>query len=223
MNSKLRVFVFRNGFRWALAKDIEDYAVSKGWRIKVDCNGQRHPGTICNEHIKRIIKSNNLRRHFQWHSDDVSSMHTKNIENYPILNDLIDKEIINYSNIKNGYLDVYNMNAVRVIISCMIQDIDFTVPEEDIVEDTSYQNLLPDLVAHKWETKKLNTKVLFRINSKVSELIKPKPMQSFLEANFNEEEKAAIRKYQRLIRETRENGTRPYSKRNNPKEDKNNG
>ena len=220
MNDKLRVFIFRNGLQYALAKDIEDYAASKGWKIKVDCNGQRHPGTICNEHIKRLMKSNNLRRHFNWNSDDVSSIHTKHIENYPIINDLIEREIINYSNIKNGYLDVYSLNAVRIIISCMIQDIEFNVPDTDIVVDTSYKDLLPEFEPHKWDTNKLNTKVLFKLSPKVADEIKLKPMQSFLESNFTEEEKKAIRKYQRLIRETRENGTRPHIKRNNSKEEK---
>lgn len=220
MKDKLRVFIFRNGLQYALAKDIEDYAASKGWKIKVDCNGQRHPGTICNEHIKRLMKSNNLRRHFNWNSDDVSSIHTKHIENYPIINDLIEREIINYSNIKNGYLDVYSLNAVRIIISCMIQDIEFNVPDTDIVVDTSYKDLLPEFEPHKWDTNKLNTKVLFKLSPKVADEIKLKPMQSFLESNFTEEEKKAIRKYQRLIRETRENGTRPHIKRNNSKEEK---
>lgn len=219
MKDKLRVFIFRNGLQFALAKDIEDYAASKGWRIKVDCNGQRHPGTICNEHIKRMIKNNNLRRHFNWHSNDVSSIHTKHIENYPIINDLIEREIINYSNIKNGYLDVYTLNAVRIIISCMVQDIEFNVPDSDIVVDNSYKDLLPEFEPHKWDTNKLNTKVLFKLSPKVSEQIKLKPMQSFLESNFTEEEKKAIRKYQRLIRETRENGTRPHIKRKNSKEE----
>ena len=101
----------------------------------------------------------------------------------------------------------------------MIQDIEFNVPDSDIVVDNSYKDLLPEFEFHKWDTNKLNTKVLFKLNPKVSEDIKPKPMQSFLESHFNEEEKAAIRKYQRLIRETRENGTRPHIKRKNSKEE----
>lgn len=212
MKDKLRVFEFASGVKLALAKDIEDYAASKGWKIKVDCNGQRHPGTICNEHIKRILNSNNLRRHFNWHSFDVISVDVKDITNYPVISDLIEREIINYSTLKQGYLDLYKLNAVRIIISCMIQDADFKVPDEDIVIDKSYQLLPIHYYSHKWDSKKIKTHTLFRVKPK--EL---KPLdgatKSFLESNFTEEEKAAIRKYQRLIRETRQNGTRPYVKR----------
>ena len=227
MNSKLRVFEFVSGAKFALAKDVEDYAASKGWRVKVDCDGHRHPGTICNEHIKRIISKNDLRRHFNWHSTDVVSADIKDIVNYPILSDLIEKEIISYSTIKNGYLDLYNLNAVRMIISCMIQDVEFQIPDEDIVVDSSYELLTIHYYPHKWDTKKLKTHTLFKVKPKEVKPRELKPvdvaMKSFLESNFTEEEKAAIRKYQRLIRETRQNGTRPYIKRNNSKEDKNNG
>lgn len=227
MKDKLRVFEFASGAKFAIAKDVEDYAASKGWRIKVDCNGQRHPGTICNEHIKRILNSNNLRRHFSWHSLDVVSADVKDIDNYPIISDLIEREIINYSTLKQGYLDLYNLNAVRIIISCMIQDADFQIPDEDIVVDKSYKMLSIHGYSHKWDTKKLKTHTLFKVKPKEVKPRELKPvdvaMKSFLESNFTEEEKTAIRKYQRLIRETRQNGTRPYIKRNNFKEDKNNG
>ena len=168
MNDKLRMYAFGNGAMFALAKDIEDYAALKGWKIKVDCDGNRHPGTICNEHIKRLLKSNNLRRHFNWHTLDVISVPVKNIENYPIIADLIENDIINYSTVKQGYLDLYNLNAVRMIISCMIQDVTFNVPEEDIMVDYSYQSCTIEFESHKWNTRKLNTKPLFGIkeNSK---------------------------------------------------------
>lgn len=219
MNHKLRIYEFGNGRRFALAKDIEDYAASKGWRIKVDCDGNRHPGTICNEHIRRLLNSNNLRRHFNWHSTDVVSAHANDTVNYPVISDLVEQKIINYSTIKHGYLDLYAENAIRMIISCMIQDINFTIPEEDIVIDKSYQSVFIKYNAHKWDTKKLKTKPLFGI--KIPSTDSTASMQSFLESNFTEEEKAAIRKYQRLIRETRQNGTRPYIKRSTSKEDKN--
>lgn len=217
MKNKLRVFEFVSGAKFAIAKDVEDYAASKGWRIKVDCDGNRHPGTICNQHIKRIISRNDLRRHFSWRGTDVSSVDVKDIVNYPIINDLIQKEIINYSTLKQGYLDLYSLNAVRMIISSMLQDVSFQIPEEDIVVDKSYELLTLRYHAHKWDTKKLKTHTLFNVKPKE---MKPldRAMKSFLESNFTEEEKAAIRKYQKLIRETRQNGTRPYIKRNNTKE-----
>lgn len=227
MNSKLRMFEFASGAKFAIAKDVEDYAASKGWRIKVDGDGHRHPGTVCNEHIRRMLNSNNLRSYFNWHSTDVSSADIKDIVNYPILSDLIEKEIISYSTVKNGYLDLYNLNAVRMIISCMLQDVEFQIPDEDIVVDKSYELLTIHYYPHKWDTKKLKTHTLFKVNSKKVKPKELKPvdvaMKSFLESNFTEEEQAAIRKYHSLIRETRQNGTRPYIRRNNFKEDKNNG
>lgn len=219
MKNKLRVFEFTKSVKFALARDVEDYAASKGWRIKVDCNGQRHPGTICNEHIKRMLNNNNLRRYFNWHSTDVISVDVKDIVNYPVINDLIEKEIINYSTLKQGYLDLYNLNAVRMIISCMLQEIEFEVPDEDIVVDKSYELLTIHYYPHRWDTKKLRTHTLFKVKPKELKPIDA-ATKSFLESNFTEEEKAAIRKYQRLIRETRQNGTRPYIKRNNTKEEK---
>lgn len=221
MKDKLRVFEFRNGDKLAVARDIEDYAASKGWKIKVDCNGQRHPGTICNQHIKRMLSSNNLRRHFNWHSLDVVSVEVRSVVNYPVINDLIEKEIINFSTIKHGYLDMYSLNAVRMIISCMIQDIEFQIPDEDIVVDKSYELLCVHCNAHKWDSKKLKTHRLFELASKIPGI--RTPMKSFLESHFTPEEQAVIRKYHSQIRETRQNGTRPYIKRNNTKEDKNNG
>lgn len=222
MKNKLRVFEFANGCKFALARDVEDYAASRGWRIKVDCDGNRHPGTICNEHIKRIISKNNLRAHFLWRGTDVASADIKDTANYPIISDLIEKEIISYSTIKQGYLDLYSLNAVRMIISCMIQDIEFKVPDEDIVVDKSYELLSIHYYPHKWDNKKLKTHTLFKMKPKELKPIDG-AMKSFLESNFTEEEKAAIRKYQRLIRETRQNGTRPYIKRNSYKGDMNNG
>lgn len=217
MKNKLRVFEFVNGDKFAIAKDVEDYAASKGWRIKVDCEGNRHPGTVCNEHVKRIIGKNDLRRHFNWHSTDVVSVDVKDAVNYPVINDLIEREIINYSTLKQGYLDLYSLNAVRMIIACMTQDVSFEIPEEDIVVDKSYKLLTIYYYPHKWDTKKLNTHTLFKVKPKELKSIN-KATKSFLESNFTKEEKEAIRKYQRLIRETRENGTRPYNKRNNSKE-----
>lgn len=220
MNNKLRVFEFKDGLVFAVAKDIEDYAASRGWRIKVDCNGQRHPGTVCNEHIRRVISHSNLRHHFGWRPEDVVSMHVNESNsgfvNQRIVEDLIQRGVINLSTVRNGYLDLYSLNAVKIIISTMLIDVDFIIPDEDIVVDKSYPFLNAHFKPHKWVNDKINTKTLFTVNTESEQ----KPKKSFIESNFTEEEKEVIRRYQRLLRETRQNGTRPYYKRNNFKEDK---
>lgn len=221
VKSKLKVYEFADGFKFCLAKDIEDYASTQGWRIKVDCEGNRHPGTICNTHIKRIIGKTELRRYFRWNGFDVVSLAVKDTQNFSVISDLVYKEVINYSTVKTGYLDLYNLNAARMIISCMIQDIKFDIPDEDIEIDSCYKNIRINFRAHQWDAKRKNTHTLFDV--KCQAVKTSTSMKSFLESNFTEEEKAAIRKYQRLIRETRQNGTRPYVKRNNFKEDENNG
>ena len=211
MADKLKVYRFGGGYKFCLAKDIEDYATKHGWRIKVDCNGQRHPGTICNTHIKQIISKNYLRKHFRWDGFDVVSALVKYPQNFSVINDLIGRETINYSTVKPGYLDLYNLNAARMIIAVMTQNAEFDIPDEDIEFDESYSHIYIDFQPHRWDTKKINTYTLFEVKCQSAK--KSKSMKSFLEENFNEEEKAAIRKYERLIRQTRENGTRPYHKR----------
>lgn len=133
MTNRIMFFRFKDGKEFTLASNVEKYAVSFGAKERIDANGTKHPGSVCNGHLKTILRSNANRRILNLKTDDYCSIDMNDSpDNSKFINWLIKRGYVTRAAIKNDRVDLYTKNAVRVICCYMLKDKDFEVNPEHI-------------------------------------------------------------------------------------------
>lgn len=215
MEHKIRFWRFADGSFYTTALEIENYGASFGASIRRDDKGVRHPGSVVNGYIKKIKRNQALRRRFNLADSDCIQLDVNHPGNFTVINDMISENIINHSSLKGGFLDLYSRKACDAVVCMMLRKIDFLSDDDDIVLMDTYSG-----VDIKPTTKRFdkvrdrvdeNKSLLARRNVQTVSQIVENAMPSVLSMMSIDEQKA-VRKYQKLVKITRENG-RPYIKK----------
>lgn len=215
MEHEIRFWRFADGSFYTTALEIENYGASFGASIRRDPNGTRHPGSVVNGHIKTIKKDQALRRKFNLSTSDCIQLDVNHPGNFTVINDMISENIINHSSLKGGFLDLYSRKTCDAVVCMMLRKIDFLSDDDDIVLMDTYSG-----VDIKPTTKRFdkvrdrvdnNKSLLARRNVQAVSQIVENAMPSVM-SMMSIDEQRAVRKYQNLVKTTRENG-RPYIKK----------
>lgn len=215
MNHEIKFWRFADGSYYTIAREIENYAASFGASIRRDPNGTRHPGSVCNGHIKTIKKDQALRKHFNLKPSDCIQLDVNHPGNFTVINDMLEEGIINHSALKGGFLDLYSRRACDAIVCCMLKNIDFQSHDEDVESVSSYAEVDISPTVKRFDKVRdrvdKSKSLLTRNNVKAVAEITENAMPSVL-SMMSENEQTIVRKYQNLVKTTRENG-RPYIKK----------
>jgi len=205
--AKIEFFIFPSGAIFTVAKNIEDYAHANGAGIRMDPDGTRHPGSVCNHALQEILKDNSARRSLGITSADCVQIRAAEAPEF--LEYLIDHEIIHKSSLKDGMLDMYSIRAAVSICKILLHRHWFAMPPEDM------ENFIVTERIH-FMPKKLSMLRERPSNSLlIDNVLAVVPDRYKVIDHMTEEEQAAVRKYSAMVRETRENG-RQHVKRSHP-------
>lgn len=225
-----------DGNEYILYRDVIRFAEHLGIHSPVDARGNIHPGTVLNPLVKRVLKLPAPPKDFPITRKDFQSVDVRNSANLVFVSSLEESKDIGHESVKFYRLDLINaraeMTCIRLLFKRYGSDLSGTwkglleqMPE--LVLDTQYRfQTLPVRLENKEfnrmsERKDAGRKSLLDKAAKNSDpkfcpplMPSPKNKQKSVVEMMLPEEKAAVRKYFRLVRETRENG-RPYTGRNN--------
>lgn len=215
MEHEIKFWRFADGSYYTTALEIENYGASFGASIRRDPNGTRHPGSVVNGHIKAIKKDQALRRRFNLSTADCIQLDVNHAGNFTVINDMLSENLINHSSLKGGLLDLYSRKTCDAVVCMMLKTIDFQTDTDDIVLVLSYSEVDISPTVKRFD------KVRQRVDESQS-LLSRKNVQAVSEIAENAmpsvlsmmcaEEQSAVRRYQNLVKTTRENG-RPYIKK----------
>lgn len=215
MEHEIKFWRFADGSYYTTALEIENYGASFGASIRRDPNGTRHPGSVINGHIKTIKKDQALRRRFNISTSDCIQLDVNHPGNFTVINDMLSENIINHSALKGGLLDLYSRKTCDAVVCMMLKRIDFQSNTDDIVSVETYAgvDIKPtvkrfDKVRERVEE---SQSLLARKNVQAVSEITENAMPSVL-SMMSADEQEIVRKYQTLVKTTRENG-RPYIKK----------
>lgn len=225
MQNGIKFYQFSN-FCFTLAKPIEDLAIVYGAKPQVEANGQRHPGSHVNRVLRGVIFDHALRRAYTFGSHDICQLNVSDPSNYAVISQLIEDGVMNLSSIKGGKVYVYSINAAEIAVKAMLGKPDFYLDRNKIVFDESFTKIAVTPVQANWKRVKnknvpslLDRKVIDTANTSVETeedegaVMTKNAMKSVLSSMTPHEQKI-VRKYNQMVKATRENG-RPYIKRGN--------
>lgn len=210
MDHEIKFWSFADGSHYTTALEIENYGASFGASVRRDPNGTRHPGSVCNGHIKTIKKDQALRKHFNLKPSDCIQLDVNDPGNFTVINDMLSEGIINHSALKGGCLDLYSRKACQAVVCCMLKSIDFQTHDEDIslVQSYSGVDINPTVKRFDKVRDRVDKSLIAKRSVEVAAQTIDNAMPSVL-SMMSEAEQVAVRKYQNLVKTTRESG-RPY-------------
>jgi hypothetical protein len=153
---------------YTIAKEIEAYAITKGYCPSFDDKGNSHPGGDCNRALQRIQRDAGLSLRYGIRPEDAITMEVEaSVENQQFAQMLMNNGIITGSTTKNGAkLDLYSPKAVEAILGVFLKNTNYhhVVDEDDIF----FGEFTLDLVSKNLEKKKKQKKTaLFDIQRKL--------------------------------------------------------
>lgn len=201
----MRCVRFTNGVDYTFAAEIENFAVKFGYIPRVDPDGSRHPGRECNQYLRKALQDPAVIKTFQMEGRDYIQV-DKNIthNNGKFIQLLLDRGYITPQTLKNGKLDLYSLKAATIIIRMMLGRYCFEIPPQCIqyiengavFDHVIYTTKRLDKYANRYTTHK---KLFISYRSPGYKVIE----------QFTPEEQEIIRRYNRLVKETRAMG-RPH-------------
>lgn len=183
--------------------EIENFAVSKGHTPRIDPDSTRHPGSECNRYLRDIMSDPIAAKRLGIKSSDYFQVDVMDcIGNRAFVEWMISSKFVAPQAVKDGRLDIYTMNAARIIVSMMLQRPEVIRIEELEIDERAN---------------------IFNVRLKPKSLDKKKPswQKSLLRAKisdfkvidtFTPEEQEVIRRYNQKVKQTRDTG-RKYTKR----------
>lgn len=133
MDHTITFWEFAEGSLYTTAMQVEDYGGTFGATVRIDPGTtNRHPGSVCNGHIKVIKKNQALRLKFNLQPEDIIQLNSNHGSNFVVVNGLVSSGIVHVRALKNGMLDLYSKKACEAIVSMMLEDIDFKMKDEHI-------------------------------------------------------------------------------------------
>ena len=212
MEHEIRFWRFADGSYYTTALEVENYGASFGASVRRDPNGTRHPGSVVNAHIRAIKKDQALRRKFNLTGGDCIQLDVNHPGNFTVINDMLSENIINHSALKGGCLDLYSRKTCDAVVCMMLKRVDFYSDTEDIVLVDSYAEVDIKPSAKRFDKVRdrvdKNHSLIARRNVQAISEMTENAMPSVL-SMMSAEEQSIVRKYQNLVKTTRDNG-RPY-------------
>lgn len=99
-----------------LARDIVDYARSQGYNPPMS-DGRVHPGTLCNQALRVIMRDAGMRRKFSLNPTSAITVPFYNLENSEFSRFLLDSNIeCSHPTLSKGYLDLYSERCVEALL-----------------------------------------------------------------------------------------------------------
>lgn len=199
---------------YTTAIEIENYASEFGYEVVRDNKGHRHPGTVCNTCLKAILADSATKRALKLSSDDYPQVDRHISPNNKAFQEwLVDEAIINPTSVKLGKLDLYSIKSAEAILSSLLR-YPYSVPTKDI---RYIEIQIPIVTTSKLFAKKEGMHKPLKVERKVEEFDNSdcNGIDSVI-SMLTIEEQIAVRKYRRLLTETRNSG-RPYIKKGGKK------
>lgn len=201
--SKLTYFLFEDDEWYTTARSIDMYARSLGASVRIDPDGSKHPGSVCNGILRDIFKNRVTASSLGLSAYSCVSLIPH--KNEAVITFLLKMEYIKKSELRDGTLDLYTRKTAEVICAYLLNDPDFVLPLVDVT---------PKYVPFK----------VFVAPKKLS-LNKDRPVASVFNLMYDTkvidtlspEEQEAVRKYNALVRTTRKQG-RKHTTRKSIKE-----
>jgi len=181
------------------AKQLASIASELGIDIPVDSKGQRHPGTIFNNILKSM--GVNTRKALGINQGSVVSVLAESCPRFISL--LLEYDAISTSSIRDSKVDLYTQRAGRVILQWLSKsqaDIEF--PHFKTLTYSGNIVLEPKALGE----------CELSAPSLIGKAVLPKRYKVI--DQFTPEEQEVIRRYQKLVKETRKDGSRKVFRRN---------
>lgn len=124
---KIFYYVFKNT-TVTLARCIENVGAALGGSIRIDPDGTRHPGSVCNAYLKRIAKDIGHRKSYGYKEGCVLQVDANSLVGKDFIQCLMDQGVLDASSLRNGMLDVYTPEAARIIVAAMNNSPNMKIP-----------------------------------------------------------------------------------------------
>lgn len=137
---KLIYYVFRNK-TVTLARFVENVGAHLGGSVRLDPDGSRHPGSVCNAYLKRIAKDLGHRKSYGYEEGCVLQVDSSMPTGSRFIQYLMDQGVLDSSSLKGGMLDVYTPKGAQIVVSAMNNCPTKQVPEYLIEWDFTFKDV----------------------------------------------------------------------------------
>lgn len=133
-------YVFKNT-TVTLARFVENAGADLGGSVRLDPDGSRHPGSVCNAYLKRIAKDLGHRKSYGYEEGCVFQVGTDTSVGAEFVQYLMDRGVLDSSSLKNGMLDVYTPKGAQIVVAAMSNCPTKTIPEYMIQHDFTFKDV----------------------------------------------------------------------------------